>query len=88
MIDESHGTLTMDLAAVYRIRVVGQMDPRMSGTISGMQVTKSGDSSGHVETLLIGRVPDQAALSGVLNTLYEMHLPVKSVECLDAEYKD
>jgi len=74
----------MDLPAVYRIRVVGQVDPRLSGSIAGMQVTKSDDSSGHVETLLIGRVPDQAALSGVLNTLYEMHLPVRSVECLES----
>ena len=78
----------MDLPAVYRIRVVGQVDPRLSGSVGGMQITKSGDSSGHVETLLIGRVPDQAALAGVLNTLYEMHLPVKSLECLEAENQD
>ena len=78
----------MDLPAVYRIRVVGQLDPGLSGTIAGMQITKSGDSSGHVETLIIGRVSDQAALAGVLNTLYEMHLPVKSLECLEAESQD
>ena len=75
----------MDLPAVYRICVVGPVDPRSSGSVAGMQITKSGDSSGKVETILIGRVPDQSALAGVLNTLYEMHLPVKSVECLDAE---
>ena len=75
----------MGLSAVYRIRVVGSVDPRSSGIMEGMQITKSGDSSGQVETLLIGRVSDQAALAGVLNTLYEMHLPVKSVECLEAE---
>ena len=85
MIDASHGTLTMDLPAVYRIRVVGRVDPGTSGRIAGMQITKSGDSAGHVETLLIGQLSDQAALSGVLNTLYEMHLPVKSVECLEVE---
>ena len=74
----------MDLPAVYRIRVVGSVDPRSSRTVEGMQITKSCGSSGKVETLLIGRVPDQAALSGILNTLYEMHLPVKTVECLEA----
>ena len=78
----------MDLPAVYRIRVVGSLDPCSSGTIAGMQITKSDDSSKKVETLLIGRVSDQAALAGVLNTLYEMHLPVKSVECLDAESEE
>jgi len=34
-------------------------------------------------TILVGHLPDQAALSGVLNTLYEMHLPLLSVENLD-----
>ena len=81
---DKSGPLTMDLPAVYRIRVVGQVDPRSSRIVAGMQITKSDDSSGQVETILIGRVPDQASLAGVLNTLYEMHLPVKSVECLEA----
>jgi hypothetical protein len=30
-------------------------------------------------------VRDQAELSGVLNTLYELHLPILSVECLKGE---
>jgi len=34
-------------------------------------------------TILEGHLPDQAALSGVLNTLYEMHLPLLSVDNLD-----
>jgi len=34
-------------------------------------------------TLLVGHLIDQAALSGVLNTLYELHLPLLSVENLD-----
>jgi hypothetical protein len=33
-------------------------------------------------TTLIGRVRDQAELSGVLNTLYELHLPILSVKIL------
>ena len=37
------------------------------------------------QTVLVGRLRDQAALSGVLNILYELHLPVLSVECLEAE---
>jgi hypothetical protein len=31
---------------------------------------------------LTGRVRDQAELSGVLNTLYELHLPILSVKIL------
>jgi hypothetical protein len=36
-------------------------------------------------TTLIGRVRDQAELSGVLNTLYELHLPILSVENLERD---
>jgi hypothetical protein len=34
-------------------------------------------------TVLAGHLADQAALSGVLNTLYDLHLPLLSVENLD-----
>ena len=33
-------------------------------------------------TTLVGELADQAALAGVLNTLFELHLPVLSVERL------
>ncbi|HRX01992.1 MAG: hypothetical protein M9927_19150 [Anaerolineae bacterium] len=33
-------------------------------------------------TVLTGEFQDQAALSGVLNTLYDLGLPLLSVECL------
>ena len=38
-------------------------------------------------TVLEGELTDQAALVGVLNSLYEMHLAVLSVECLSAGQK-
>ena len=36
-------------------------------------------------TTLVGRVKDQAELSGVLNTLYELQLPLLSVKILPPE---
>jgi hypothetical protein len=36
-------------------------------------------------TTLSGRLPDQAALLGVLNTLYDLHLPLLSMEYLGGE---
>ena len=33
-------------------------------------------------SVLLGELVDQAALAGVFNTLYELHLPVISVERL------
>ena len=38
-------------------------------------------------TTLFGELSDQAALAGVLNTLYELHLPVFSVERLAAGHE-
>jgi hypothetical protein len=34
-------------------------------------------------TILIGHLSDQAALAGVMDALYNLHLPVLSVELLD-----
>ena len=34
-------------------------------------------------TVLEGELRDQTALAGVLNSLYELHLSVLSVTCLD-----
>jgi hypothetical protein len=38
--------------------------------------------NGPAVTTLEGELLDQAALAGVLNTLYELHMPVLEVKCL------
>ncbi len=48
-----------------------------------MNITETHNTDGQDESILVGRLADQAALSGVLNTLYEQHLPVLSVDCLE-----
>jgi hypothetical protein len=40
-------------------------------------------AEGAREITLVGRLADQAALFGVLNTLYGLHLPLLSVEYVD-----
>ncbi len=37
------------------------------------------------DAALEGQLADQAALSGVLDTLYQLHLPVLSVDCLESD---
>jgi hypothetical protein len=74
----------MDCPSIYRICVPGSLDAEWSHRVGGMNITESRNPDGGVETVLVGRLPDQAALSGVLNTLYELHLPVSLVECLEA----
>jgi hypothetical protein len=47
-----------------------------------MVIRPSSDDQGSPATTLEGEINDQSALAGVLNTLYELHLPVLSVEHL------
>ena len=78
-------TPTMHGPAIYRIRVRGRLDASWSDRIGGMQVTETRGPDGKAETILVGRLADQAMLTGILNTLYELHLPVLSAECVDSE---
>jgi hypothetical protein len=77
--------VTMHKPAIYRIRIRGNLDASLSDQISGMQITEISGENGKPETILVGRLVDQSALSGVLNSLYELHLPVLSAECVDAD---
>ena len=69
--------------AVYEIKVVGELDISWSKRLEGVNITRNVLPDGKVETILIGRLEDQAALTGVLNSLYNLRLPVVSVNCLD-----
>ena len=86
MTRSQHGRLpTMNDPAIYRISVKGSLDPSMSNRLGGMSITEKCLPKGEVETILVGRLQDQAALSGVLNTLYELHLPVLSANFLESD---
>jgi hypothetical protein len=50
-----------------------------------MQITETRGSDGQAETILVGRLPDQAALAGILNALYDLHLPVVMAECVTSD---
>ena len=76
--------LTMQGAAYYRIRVRGELDPSMSDRFESMEIENTFRKDGRAESVLEGRLGDQSALSGVLNALYELHLPVVSADCLGA----
>ena len=69
--------------AVYRVCVMGRVPLDWSARLMGMNITSSASAQRDERTILVGRLPDQAALSGILNTLYEKQYPVLSVECLE-----
>jgi hypothetical protein len=79
--------LTFDGPAIYRICVWGRIAARWSDRLGGMTITVDSTDTGQSMTTLVGELEDQASLAGVLNTLYELHLPVLSVEHLSAGWR-
>ena len=76
---------TMEGPAIYRINVLGRLGQEWSERLAGMNITYDRRTpDGDEVTILVGRLPDQAALAGVLSSLYELHLPVTSLECLES----
>ncbi len=74
---------TVATPANYRIRVQNILDESCSDELGGMSITVSANGGRAPVTTLVGRLVDQAALLGVLNALYDMRMPLLSVENLD-----
>jgi hypothetical protein len=75
--------LSLETPATYRIRVQGHIGSDWDDRFGGMTLTHEKLAEDLKTTVLLGHLPDQAALSGVLNTLYDLHLPLLKVECID-----
>ena len=73
----------IETPATYRIRVQGPIDSAWSELIGDMNITTDSTTGKSPITSLVGRLVDQAALSGVLKALYDQHIPILSVENLD-----
>jgi len=68
-------------SAIYRIVVEGELDDSWSERL-GLQITVQKKAGKKPISLLVGKIADQAALSSVLNSLYDMHMSVISVNML------
>ena len=93
--DRSSHILKMTNSANYQILVQGNLDPRWSGRLGGLAITTSAPDldvqcpeSGAPVTQLSGKMQDQAALFGVLNTLYQLQLPLIAVAAVDDDVYD
>lgn len=73
----------IETPATYRIRVQGHIDPEWSELIGDMSITTDSTIDRNPVTNLVGYLIDQAALSGLLKALYELRIPILSVEDLD-----
>jgi len=78
----SRTPIPYDCPAAYQIRVQGRIDATWYDRLEGMTIHIDKVEGGLTVTTLEGELSDQAALAGVLNTLYELHLTVISVQRL------
>lgn len=81
--NEARQQLGRDTPATYRIRLKGKLEETWSDYLEGMAITSNQTGDEVPVTTLTGLLVDQAALSGVLDSLYNLGFPLLSVECLD-----
>lgn len=82
---KSKSEYAFDRPGNYRIRVEGFLDKSWSERLGDMSISTAGQGDQKSVTVLVGFVHDQAELVGVVNTLYNLHLTMLSVEYLDEE---
>ena len=71
--------------ATYRISIMGTLDMNWSDYCSGMKIEHDSMLKQYSVTILTGILVDQAALNGVINTLYDLGCPLLAVECVEAQ---
>jgi hypothetical protein len=67
----------------YIIEVRGHVQSDWANRFGSLQVITPPAKQGEAITFLQGIVNDQAELAGILNTLYELHMPLLSVQYLE-----
>ena len=77
---KTDGKVMFEKPGKYRIDVEGHLDDRWSDRLAGMLITTSGSEDETPITTLVGHLRDQAQLRGVLNSLYDLHLPLLLVQ--------
>ena len=73
-----------DQPGIYAIHIAGRVDKSWSDRLGGLSVTyqENEGQDNDVVSILCGRLPDQAALFGVLNALYNSRYPLWLVSYL------
>ena len=81
------GNLSVISPAEYKISVAGFLEESLSDRLCGLSINNitSDQRTGKPVATLTGRLADQAALFGVLNALYNMRVPLLTVECMSID---
>ena len=74
--------LTMDKVADYRIAVQGCLDRSWSERLGGVSIQVRDPAGQAPVSVLTGTFRDQAALAGVIDTLYSLGFPLIAVQIL------
>ncbi|MBW2707310.1 MAG: hypothetical protein JRD84_13510 [Deltaproteobacteria bacterium] len=82
---KSRKSFPFDRPGKYHIRVQGFLDESWSERLGGLRISAGSIEDQGPITTLVGEVRDQAELAGVLNSLYELHLTLLSVEYLNGD---
>lgn len=69
-----------DGPATYRITVKGLIEKRYCEYLDSMHITMQSLEDGAKVTMLTGVVKDQAELVGILDSIYNLHMPILSVQ--------
>jgi hypothetical protein len=72
-----------DHPGIYAIHIAGRLDESWADRLGGLTISTVEEEEGKQSvTVLKGCLPDQAALLGILNTLYNMRFPLLFVRYL------
>jgi hypothetical protein len=76
--------LSYDCPGIYAIHIAGRLDKSRADRLGGLTISylEADDEDNQPVTELKGCLPDQAALLGVLNTLYNLRYPLLFVRYL------
>jgi hypothetical protein len=67
------------MTQIFEVVLRGRLSPDLAAGLDGFEVTTDGDGLTHV----IGEVPDQPRLLGLLSAFDELHIEVVSVNPMD-----
>lgn len=69
--------------AIYCIKIKGVIDQHYAGHFGDLIISTDKKEDEQTTSKLTGNIKDQAELMGVLNGLYNLHLPIVSIQPLD-----
>ena len=85
MIQKTKPEFGFQKPAMYKIKVQGELYESWSEKLQGLQINVERSPGKKPVSVLIGKINDQSALSGVLNALYEYNMTIISVHMLKSK---